>query len=231
VHAYPGQLAPVAQDLDRLDAGEHRRPVLDCGPREHHREPGVVHLRVVVADRAGEDVRPQRRRELQRAAPGQVPVHRQRTRAADAVVQRHAGPDVRALPHAVRQRVQERHGPYEVWRQPVQQQAAFLERLTHEREVTLLQVTQPAVHQLARPARRARRPVPRLDQRDREATRRRVECGAGAHHATAHDEHVELGLAKHTQCGGPVCEIQPCGHPDPSPLSTKRRRRPSRTTW
>jgi hypothetical protein len=207
-HANPGQPAAVPEDLGRLDARQHGGPVLCGGTRDHHHQARVVHLRVVVADGARERVRSQRGRQVERAAPGEVPVHRQGTRTADAVVEQHARTDVGAFPHPVCQRVQERHRPHQVRREAVQQQAAFLERFAHQPEVTLLQVTQPAVDELAGPARRACRPVPRLDECDRKAAGRRVECGTGAHHATTHDEHVELGLGEGTQRRVPVREVQ-----------------------
>ena len=80
------------------------------------------------------------------------------------VVQRHAGARVEPLPAAVLQRVQERHRLHQVRRQALEQQSALLERLPDQREVQHLQIAQAAVDQLARPARRAGRPVAGLDE-------------------------------------------------------------------
>jgi len=72
-----------------------------------------------------------------------------RLRSAHPVVKEYARAYVEPLPDSVLQGEQERHWPHQVWRDPVQEEVTFLQRLTHEREVALLEVAQPAVDQLA----------------------------------------------------------------------------------
>src|SRR5680860_154342 len=57
--------------------------------------------------------------------------------------------DVRPLPGVV-QRVEERHGTHQVWRDPGEQQAALLQRFPDQPEVEHLEVAKAAVHQLRR---------------------------------------------------------------------------------
>jgi hypothetical protein len=93
----------------------------------------------------------------------------------------------------VLQRVQEGHLLHEVRRELLQVQPAFLQGLGDEPEVEHLQVAQAAVHELAGPARRARREVARLDQTDRETAGGGVEGGAGADDSSPDDQDVERG--------------------------------------
>ena len=73
-----------------------------------------------------------------------------------------------------------------------QQQVPLAQGLPYELELEQLQVPQPAVNELARPARGARRQVPCLDQPDRQAARHRVERDAHAGDPAPNDENVEL---------------------------------------
>ena len=114
-------------------------------------------------------------RDGQRAAPAQVPVARHRPRAADAVVEHEPGAEVRALPAAAAQRPQERHRRDEVRRDPREQQLALAQRLADEPDVAHLEVAQAAVDELARRARGPGREVARLDERDAQPARGRVE--------------------------------------------------------
>ena len=104
-----------------------------------------------------------------------------------------SGPDVRPLPRAV-QRVEERHRPDQVRREPGQQQAALLQGLAHQSEVEHLQVAQPTVDELAAARAGAGREVALLDQPGGQAAGRRVEGGAGTDDAAADDEQVELAV-------------------------------------
>ena len=114
------------------------------------------------------------------------------------VVEREPGADVRALPAAVRERVEERHRPDQVRRQPGEQQAALLERLADQPEVEHLEVAQAAVDQLAAAAAGAAGQVALLQQAGVQAPGDGVERGADADDAAADDEDVELTLP-----GGP----------------------------
>ena len=69
-----------------------------------------------------------------------------------------------------------------------------MQRLADQPEVEHLQVAQAAVDQLARPARGAAGPVPRLDDRRGQAAGHGVEGAARADDAAADDQDVELVL-------------------------------------
>src|SRR5213595_3264308 len=71
------------------------------------------------------------------------------------------------------------------------QALALAHRLEHQAYVPLLQVAEPAVNQLGRPARRAGGEVTALDERHPESAHGRVARDAGAVDAAAHHENVE----------------------------------------
>ena len=138
-----------------------------AGDRQH--QPGVVDLAVVVADRARD-----RLGSRSRARSGR-PAVRDRCRCrgtpisavpsiAMRVVEQQPGADVRPLPPAVGQRVEERHRAHQVRRQPGEQQAALLQRLADQAEVEHLEVAQAAVDQLAAAAAGAAGQVALLQQ-------------------------------------------------------------------
>ena len=79
-------------------------------------------------------------------------------------------------------------------RRVLAKQAAFLERLHHERDGALLEVADAAVHELRRTAGRALSEVVLLDEQHLVAARGRVDGDAHAHRAAADDDHVP-GLA------------------------------------
>lgn len=76
---------------------------------------------------------------------------------------------------------------------PLEQQGPFPQGLGDQLEVEHLQVTQAAVDELARTARCSAGPVLRLDQRDRQPARHRVEAAANSDHTTSDDQDVDLG--------------------------------------
>jgi hypothetical protein len=153
--------------------------------------PGVVHLRVVVAHRAGEPLRRQRRGQAERAAGGQVPVMRHRPPGAlHRVVQRQARSDVGPLDHLPVQRVQERDRLDQV-RGELGDQVTLAQRLVDQLEVTLLQVPQAAVDQLAGPARGAGGQVAGLHQGHSQAAGRGIQRGSRSGDAAPDDQHVE----------------------------------------
>ena len=149
----------LAQEAGHLGAGGDVRAVGGGGAGHGDDQPGVVDLAVVVADRAVQLLGPQVGRDPGDLPAEQVPVpghahlvlpeHRHR------VVERQPGADVRPLPAAV-QRVEERHRPDQVRREPGEQQAALLQRLLDQPEVEHLEVAQAAVDQLAAAAAGAR---------------------------------------------------------------------------
>ena len=193
--AYADDAVAVAQEAGHLGAGGDVGAVVGGGAGDGHHQAGVVDLAVVVADRAVEVVGADVRRH-----PGEllaedvlvlghahvVPAgHRHR------VVERDAGADVGALPRVL-ERVEERHRPDQVRREPGEQQAALLQRLLDQPEVEHLEVAQAAVHQLGRARRRAGGEVALLDQPDLEPARHRVERRSDADDPAADDQHVEL---------------------------------------
>ena len=162
------------------------------GAGHGERVPRVVNLGVVVAHRARQPVRGQRGGQLQRAAGGQVPVMRNGpVRSFHRVVEGQPGPDVRPLDHLLVQREQERDGLDQMRGELGHQQVAFPQRLADQLEVELLQVPQPAVDQLARPARGARGQVARLHQGDPQAAGRGVQRRPRTGDPAADDQHVE----------------------------------------
>ena len=156
---------------------------------------GVVDLAVVVLDGPDQGVLAQGGELPQGLLLRQVPVAGDAVPSAHGVVEQHAAADVRALPDPVLQRVEERHRPREVRRETVDEQVPLGEGLADQVEVEHLEVAQAAVDELAGPARRAARPVLRLDHGRRQPTADGVEGDAGTRHATADDEDVELAAA------------------------------------
>ena len=75
------------------------------------------------------------------------------------------------------------------------------ERLVDEPILLLLQVAQPAVHELGRLRRRAGRVVVALDERGAEPTSGRIEGHADAGDASADHQHVEVLVAQTRECG------------------------------
>jgi hypothetical protein len=203
----PGDPLALPQEAGHPGPGGHQRAEVRRRAGDVHGVPGVVHLAVVVPDRADQRVLAQRRRGPQRAPPGQVPVPRQpalrpgRGRGRHHVVEHDPGADVRALPDPVLQRVEEGQRPGQVRGQLADDQAALPQRLVHQPEVQHLQVAQAAVQQLAGPARRAAGEVAPVDQADPEAAGGGVEGSSRAHHATTHDQDVELLGGQALQCG------------------------------
>ena len=92
------------------------------------------------------------------------------------------------------QREQERQRANQVRRKGFQQQGALAQCLAHQPEVQLLEVAQPAVHQLARAARGPRGEVALLDEAHRQPAQRGIEGHPGAGDPAADDEHVDAAL-------------------------------------
>ena len=155
----------------------------------------VVGLRVVVQERGGEKLAVEGRHVGERfvdrqplvpladaQAPGEV-VHPQRgaVRLGQRLVENAA---------LTEQRNQERQDLHEM-RRIVQQSLALGQVLVDEEVLLLLQIPQPAVHELRRLRRGARGEVVALDQRGPQAPRRSVERHARTGDAAPDDKHVE----------------------------------------
>ena len=85
----------------------------------------------------------------------------------------------------------QRQGTHQVRRER-DHQLALEQRLADQHEVELLQVAEPAVHQLARAARRARREIRALEQRDAEPARGGIERDARAGDAAPDHGQIEF---------------------------------------
>jgi hypothetical protein len=227
--AYADHPLALPEEAGHLDPRRHMGPVRGGGPGDREHQPGVVDLRVVVADRAVVVLRGEVRRQSGHGLAGQVPVPRQAGLAGaeprHRVVEQQPGADVGALPAAVGQRVEERDRPDQVRRQPVEQQPALLERLADQPEVEHLQVTQAAVDQLAAAAAGAAGQVALLQQPGGEAAGDSVEGDAGADHPAADDEHVELVAAagrEHVEGADPGFRAERASAPHVKPIDVWR---------
>jgi hypothetical protein len=97
-------------------------------------------------------------------------------------------------------------------REPLEQQRALGECLAHQAQVELLQVAQAAVNQLARPRRRARAEVPRLDQAGREAPGDGIQGDTRSDDAAAHHQHLQFLASQGVERGRALGRAEPgCG--------------------
>ncbi|CAD5955106.1 protein of unknown function [Streptomyces sp. KY70] len=196
----------LAEEADDPGAVGDLGAVGGGGADELGDEAGVVHLGVVILQRADQGVLLQRGGDAQGVLAGEVAVDGEAPAVARGdrhrVVERDAGARVEPLPPLVLQRVEEGHRLHQVRCEPLQQQPALLQRLAHQGEVQHLQIAQPAVDQLARPAGCAGRPVARLDQAGRESSGGGVQRRARADDARPHDQHVQFALGHGGERGG-----------------------------
>ena len=134
-------------------------------------------------------------------------------REAKSVISGHASSDVGALPAVVGEREQERHRVHQVRREPLEEQRPLAERLTHQPDVQLLEVAQPAVDELARSRRGAGAKVPGLDEPYGQPSGDRVERDSGAHDAAADDQHLQLRAGQRVKRGRALGRAEPRGRP------------------
>ena len=127
--------------------------------------------------------RPHRTRGTHEAAE---PLARQRRVEPDPGLHRR-----RAVRPAAVERQEERNPAHEMRRDDGQESTALLVRLAHETDVAQPQVTEPAVDQLRRRARRGAAEVAAVDERDGEPVPRRRRCDSRADDAAADHEQVE----------------------------------------
>ena len=211
--AHPGtdDPLPLPQEAHHLGPGRHLGTVEGGGAGQRHHQPRVVDLAVVVADRPVQTLDLEVRRDprdllaeqvLVLGHPGVAEPARPGSDDRHGVVQDQSGADVGPLVGVV-QRVEERHRPDQVRRQPGQQQAALLEGFLDQREVEHLQVAQAPVHELAAAAARAAGQVALLDQAGAQPAGHGVQGHAGTGDAAADHQHVELlvgrGRGQHSQ--------------------------------
>lgn len=145
-----------------------------------------------------------------------MPLRRNRFRATQPVVKKDTRGDVGTLPPAFGQREQKRQRLDQMRCQRGQRQFTFIERLTHQPELQLLEVAQPAVEHLRGAARRAGGQVPRLDQRHLEPTGGSIQSASGAHYpppiTTTSNCSVPSRFQATARCAGPSAAA---GHPCP----------------
>ena len=127
---------------------------------------------------------------------------------AHRVVEQEAGADVGAFPRTPRQQQQEGERANQMGREAIEHAGPLVQGLADETELQMFQVAQTAVDQLARAARGSRGQVARLDQRDPQTARGRVERSAAADHAAADDRDVEHLVGHPRQCTAPLLEAE-----------------------
>jgi hypothetical protein len=204
---HPGVVDGGGAEVDRRGAGEREG------------QAGVVGLGVVVQVGPGEAVAERRHVRPGRVGP-EPAVDLADPQPACQVVHPHGraeGPrhllgDDAAL--AGEDRDEEREHLDQV-RGVAQQALAFVQRLVHQADVAVLEVAQPAVHQLGRLGRRARGEVVALDEGGAQAAGGGVEGHTGAGDAAADDEHV---VGADAQAGEVVAAVEGAeGHGGTSP--------------
>ena len=141
-------------------------------------------------------VRAQSRHELDRGLSVEHPVPVLTAEVAHQVVNGESEADLqRGVRVLVINRQQERNRAREVRRQP-HQQPPLLARFADQLEAQLLEVAQPAVDQLGRPAGRAAGEIARFHQRDFQTAQSRLTRGRGALDASTDNREVEGCVAE-----------------------------------
>src|ERR1700676_3423577 len=123
-------------------------------------------------------------------------LRRNRFRAAELVIQQDARGHIRPLPPPIGQWEQKRQRLDQMRRQRRERQFPFVQRLADQPELQLLEVAQPAVEHLRRPAGGPGGEVAGLDERDLQPPGRGVKSSSGPDHASADDDDVELLAAE-----------------------------------
>jgi hypothetical protein len=155
--------------------------------------PGVVDQTFEELDRPDHRLTIRGRKGLQRALAAQVAqVVWHSAPGAHQVVHPDAKTPVAAVNHGSRQRVEKRHRLRQVRSQLVEGERSFLERLEHEGKVELFEIAQPAVEQLAGPARGAGREVAGVDQSHPQAPGHSIERTPAASDARTYHQDVKI---------------------------------------
>ena len=169
---------------------------------------GIIDLRVVEADGAGDLARVQVGRERLRLFGVEAlgPGHRAAVTAdaAQRVVEAHSRRNVGPLPLAT-DREEEGNGPDQVGCQPVEQEPALRQCLVDQRELPLLEVAQTAVGESRRSGRGAGCQVTLLHERHTQTACRGIERGSTAHDAAADDGDVYFVVADVLDGAFPRC--------------------------
>ena len=192
--------------LERHDFGVVQRDgaVGDGGARDRECEPGVVGLRVVVHVRAGEPVAVEGREIASIASsiamrwwrlPMRSPPVRSYIQSALPSTRREPSVDAAA---ARQHRDEEREHAHEV-RRVLEHPLAFGQPLVDQAKLALVEVAEPAVHELRAPRAGARREVVAFHERGAQPAAGGVERDARAGDAAPDDEQVEVGGAQSPQ--------------------------------
>ena len=150
-------------------------------------QPGVVDPSIPIAKTAS----PLRRQRTAGAILPQIDAFRARDNltACKVIIQEQPGAQHPFGPLFGRMRQHETLRPADL-RRDIEQHLAFGERLAHQPEGVEFEVSQPAVDELCRRARRRAAEIAGLDDRDRQATAGRVTGDPGAIDAAADDQQV-----------------------------------------
>ncbi len=130
----------------------------------------------------------------------------------EAVVDRHTRAHVPPLDDPFDQREEERQRLDQMGTQHGHHPPSFGERLSNQREVTLLEVTQSAVDELGRLARRPGRQVDGLDEEHRQSSLCGVEGNPAARHAATDHHDIERRTVEATHEFGAFGARQDPGH-------------------
>ena len=185
-----------------LDAVEHHRTGVDGAAEVRQTEPSIVGLGVGIEAGGAQAVEPKRRDELRRSRRrDHASTLGDGARQAGVRPERTADRNPPVRPTAI-DREQEVQRTDQVWRDETAERMHLGQRLTDEAEVAEAQVAQAAVDELRRRARRARREVVALDERDPEPVPRSNLGDAGSDDPATHDEQVEPLRAQALERGG-----------------------------
>ena len=186
---------PQADDLVALMDQPGSRAVIHqqcampgCRPGQCQRQPGIIKLAVPVLDATPQAVRLKRRQVRQSFGTVQKLGIAQSFFSSQSVINFQTYAIKRRLPKFVRG-----HDKWQWLRQMRcigQQCRPLMQGFSHERNIALSQITNPAVHQLGGTRRRALGKVMRLDQHHGKAPRRCIERHAQACRTTADNSQV-----------------------------------------
>ena len=218
---------PERAQPDDLEMVQHQRAGLGGAVEHRQREPRVVGEVVVVEHRRRAPGRPRGPAPANGASSVEEAVDGRRgtptgRRTAAVPASSAAGPYERLG----RERDEKRQRPHQMRGDDRRVRAPLRVRLTHQPHIAHREVAQAAVDELGRGARRRRRQVARVDQRHPQAGTGQRPGNAGAHHAAADHQHVEVCRLKLRQRLGAVAGGGAAGHGD----SMIRSSRVSRTS-
>ena len=177
-----------------------------CAANVAERQAGVVRDVFRINDRAGEFVGDKRGFFLRQPLGCPQLMAVVGFDAAEFFVRPEAGTEL-GDSRAIARRHDEQRAPREM-RSDVTHGFALERRFAHQCHVALRQVTDAAVHQLRRAARRSGGEIARFDQRHRQPAHRRIARDTGARDAAADHRHVEIHGAEFGKQRSAVAQVQ-----------------------